>query len=416
MDLTVLSIGTTGWPSAMISPDRHVYVEFRAPKDDSIDKAQWRATLGSLVRSLMQFRNLGVSGERAVTGLLGDLPESVVANDGLRSIAHGAKRSLETSTLGRERPPASHEGRLRGERVPDLPFSRHRWGTIPTYRGNYGPVSNVQFSVQDAVRMSATTAGQIWFALLEAYVSEQGNDAILQKTAFVEVRPDGSYTAHEEPTILENSGGGGPYDLVMRNLVVSARGDVIAELVNHPGNVLVSLEPSQHRSEQVATFEAPSPELAPVARDVDEEVLRYLHRFPEHVTEFPSDAFEKIVAEVLRSHGFSDVQMNVRNKFGEIDIVAFEGGKGDSRMGYIVECKRYRRDRMVTLREAHVLAMKRIHMAPLGIEKALLVTTSGFTGPTRELYDSAWGLELKAYEEVLEWLRKYKPLKRGYHV
>lgn len=97
-------------------------------------------------------------------------------------------------------------------------------------------------------------------------------------------------------------------------------------------------------------------------------------------------------------------------------LLAFERTREGERVGYIIECKRYRRDRKVTLREAHVLAAKRMHMKSEGFDKAMLVTTSDFTEPARKLYDSPWGLELKAYDEVVEWLRHYKPPKKGYYL
>jgi hypothetical protein len=122
------------------------------------------------------------------------------------------------------------------------------------------------------------------------------------------------------------------------------------------------------------------------------------------------------VVEILASHGFSGIETHVRTAYGEIDIIRFEGIQTGEKRGYIVECKRYHRHRKVTLREAHVLAMKRIPTASQGIDKALLVTTSDFTQPTRKLYDSAWAMELKAYDEVIQWLKTYKPPKNDYFV
>jgi hypothetical protein len=58
--------------------------------------------------------------------------------------------------------------------------------------------------------------------------------------------------------------------------------------------------------------------------------------------------------------------------------------------------------------------MKRILMESEGVDRAMLVTTSDFTAPVRKLYDSEWGLELKSYHEVVEWLRTYKPPNGSY--
>ena len=406
-----------GWPTRISSPDGLIYIECRQPDDKTIDQATWRESLFAAVHLLMTYYSISMDGETAVMALRKELPQTMESEGSIDSIAYTEPNSDAIYTW-----PKSNIANYRGDKfnpeTPNLPFIEWKWSVLPSYRGNYGPVSNVQFDILDAVMVERTEQEEKWFVLLEAYVSESGNDAILQKTAFVSVLKDRSFSVHETSELLENAGGGGPYDLIMRNLVVSARGDIIAMLPNHYnlGNVLIKLDFHNQLFERIRTFKAPNPELIPIARDVDVEVMKYLRRFPEHITQMPGHSFEKIIAEIMKSHGFSDVQLNVRNMYGEIDIIAFEGTKEKRRKGYIIECKRYRRNRRVTLREAHILAMKKIHMSNKGIDRAMLITTSDFTEPTRKLYDSAWGLELKAYDEVVDWLRTYKPQKDIYFI
>jgi hypothetical protein len=408
---------TDRWPTSISSADGNVNIKCRRPKDTSIDQKIWCEALYSAVRSLSNYRLMNLDGETAITSLLKDLPEIMERNEAIKSVAYTEPNESSVYTWPDPKV-AMYRGAKFCSELPNLPFGDHKWRTLPIYRGNYGPVSDVQFDVVDAILVHRSQKEVIWFVLLEASVFESRNDAILQKTAFVNVSKSGSYIVKESDEILENAGGGGPYDLIMRDLVVSAREDVIAWLPNHGelGNILLKIDLSSLQYQRIDTFRAPNPELIPVGRDVDVEVVKYLRRFPEHITQIPADSFEKIIAEILRSHGFSDIQLNVKNMFGEIDIVAFDATKEGRRQGYIIECKRYRHDRRVTLREAHVLAMKRILMMNQGIDRAMLVTTSDFTGPTRRLYDSAWGMELKAYDEVIEWLKTYKPPKGIYFI
>jgi hypothetical protein len=261
--------------------------------------------------------------------------------------------------------------------------------------------------------------GLLNFVHLEAVVFEQGNDAILQKMSLVEVLRNGQYQVHEPSDFLENAAGSYSHDWIMSRPIVSARGDIVAALPNHPefGDgetreryVVVVLDEQSRQFVQVDSFLSIPRALSRSHADIEREILKYLGHFPDHVKTLPGDAFERIVAEILASHGFSDIQLNVRTEFGEIDILAFEDRKTGK--GYIIECKQYGSGRRVTLREAHVLAMKTMLMKKYGVEKGMLVTTSDFTGPTRDLYDGAWGLELRAYDEVVEWLRTYQPSNR----
>lgn len=363
---------------------------------------------------LSSLNHLGIPGEQAVATVLEDLLQPLANQAAIKSIAYvqpWSEDSLYEWPQSNDTRPATAE-LCSG---PTTPFQNHAWETIKLYRGHFGPVANVTFAAKDAVLVHRERHRDLWLVLLEAIVREHDNDAILQKFATAEVFGDGRYAVHEDNQLRENAGGGGPYDWTVIELIVTARRDVVAGL-DHPfddqNNVLLSITPESVLPRIVGAFQAPSPELIPAGRAIDAELMKYLRRFPEHVTEVPDDTFEGVVAEILASHGFSDIQLNVRNRFGEIDIVAFESTKDGARRGYIVECKRYKRTRKVALREAHVVGMKKMLMESEGIQKAMLVTTSDFTKPVRRLYDAAWGLELKSHDEVVEWLQQYK-LNRG---
>lgn len=412
---------TDGWPNKLFSPDGNVTLECKRPKDDNISKEKWIESLSIIIESLCSFNRLGVDGHQAVSSVLKEIPQIVSKNLGIISIAYVQQSASIPLYTWPDQKAASHRTPFGNEVTLAVPFKDYEWQKIRLYHGNHGPVANVGFSINDALVVYRKKDIDVWFVLLETYVGEQNNDAIIQKMAIVEVHKNGSYQVHENNQIFENAGGGGPYDPIISDLVVTARTDVIG-VIRQGGesgdgnNVLISLNLDSFQAQHAGTFRSPSPELIPVGREVDLELMKYLRRFPEHVTEMPGDSFERIIAEILASHGFSDIQLNVRNNFGEIDILAFEGSKDRKRKGYIIECKRYKKERNVTLREAHILAMKRILMQSSGINKAMLVTTSDFTKPTRQLYDSAWGLELKAYDEVVEWLRNYKLNQNGLYL
>lgn len=384
-----------------------------------MEKHVWMGEIEAVAKNLGNLNRLGVEGEVAVASALRELPPTVRQANGICSIAYVQPSGNPPVYTWPRAKDAFHEPSSQSEGLVELPFGKHEWTPLKLYRGSWGPVANVQFQPIAALMVRKHADRELWFVHLQADVSEQGNDAILQKMSLVEVFRDGRYQVHEPIDFLENAGGSPTNDWIMGQPIVSARGDIVALLPTHTKfedgeirhrYVVVVLYETERRFVQVDSFLSIPRVLSESHKDIEREILKYLGHFPDHVKTLPGDTFERIVAEILASHGFSDIQLNVRTEFGEIDILAFEDRKTGK--GYIVECKQYGSGRKVTLREAHVLAMKTILMRKYGVEKGMLVTTSDFTGPARNLYDGAWGLELRAYDEVVEWLKTYKPSNR----
>jgi hypothetical protein len=232
---------------------------------------------------------------------------------------------------------------MREHRCSQTWLAQAKWSSLDTYwdRNYRHPIDNVPFSPRDVVLVGRDPGREVWFVLLEGSIYEDNadgiTDAALQRMALVEVKGDGSVVVHEDTHILVNAGGG-PWDPLMSNLVVTARHDIIARLDYDLGNALIALDLSSFEAQRVSDFRASSPELVPVERDVDIEVMKFFQRSPEHVVEVPGHTFERIIAEILASHGFSDIQLNVRNAYGEMDIIAFDSTQS-GRRGYIIECK-----------------------------------------------------------------------------
>ncbi|GAG61391.1 unnamed protein product, partial [marine sediment metagenome] len=148
------------------------------------------------------------------------------------------------------------------------------------------------------------------------------------------------------------------------------------------------------------------------------ETARYLAQHPWELYRIPPDYFEKIIAEIMASHGF-EVQLNVRllgaGKGDEADIIAVRQISGMKKpIRYIIECKRYAKERKVDLKIAtHLYGLKHRFAQEWGLDRVLLATTSNVTKDVMEEYGNRWDFEIKDHEKIIEWLEEYSESKGG---
>jgi len=134
--------------------------------------------------------------------------------------------------------------------------------------------------------------------------------------------------------------------------------------------------------------------------EIELELIEYLRKHPELLREMHSDAFEKLVAELLASNGFK-VEWTGRNRDTAGDVIAFRMDAGlDLLENYLVECKRYGPNRPVELRSHEPLWCK----AREGFSNALLVTTSTFQDGVERFAMRRWDFHLKDYDGLVKWL------------
>jgi HJR/Mrr/RecB family endonuclease len=118
----------------------------------------------------------------------------------------------------------------------------------------------------------------------------------------------------------------------------------------------------------------------------------------------PSRAFEELVAELFAARGF-DVELTSATRDGGRDIIAVHETMG-LRSRYLIECKRYAPQNRVGL--AIVQRLFGVKMAE-NANKAIIATTSNFTRDAKSFAaQRVWDLDLKAYNDILQWVREYR--------
>jgi HJR/Mrr/RecB family endonuclease len=150
-----------------------------------------------------------------------------------------------------------------------------------------------------------------------------------------------------------------------------------------------------------------SPDFASTVTELTTEYLVWLHHHPDAISSIAWQAFERLVAEIFASRGFS-VEVTARDKDRSADIVAVSIDQLGIPTKYLVECKCYTGNRKVGLDVVNAVIGAKVRE---GADHALLVTTSSFTsdvvaaeGAFRELR-----LHLKDGSAVQEWLRNLDP-------
>ena len=157
-------------------------------------------------------------------------------------------------------------------------------------------------------------------------------------------------------------------------------------------------------SEPVLIFAPPPPaiHIPKLIVGAQEAMIEALRREPQSIFKIPSRAFEELIAEIFKQKGFA-VELTKATRDGGRDIVAVHEVLG-IRSKYIVECKRYAAHRKVS-----VELVQRLYGVKMseGANKAILATTSSFTRDATEFASRhLWDLELKAYGDILDWIRE----------
>lgn len=147
-------------------------------------------------------------------------------------------------------------------------------------------------------------------------------------------------------------------------------------------------------------------------RHLTPELIQHLRRHSEDIERINSSVFEHLIGELLLSEGWHQVRLVGRNPRTSADIFALHyiPSPGGIAMRFFVEVKRWK-DRigvevinqvigaMVSERERH------------GWHAAIIVALGGASN-TRAFSQEEYrmkGIEVKDKEDVLGWLRNYKP-------
>jgi len=137
--------------------------------------------------------------------------------------------------------------------------------------------------------------------------------------------------------------------------------------------------------------------------EVNDELLRYLSRYPELLRELDPRKFEEIVAKIFEDRDF-EVVLTPQTRDGGKDLYAVR--RDDiSLLLYLVECKRYASSRKVGVEAVRALyGVKDAERA----SHAVLVTTSSFTKDAIEFATPLkYHLSLQDFDALKSWLGNY---------
>lgn len=114
--------------------------------------------------------------------------------------------------------------------------------------------------------------------------------------------------------------------------------------------------------------------------------------------------FEELIAELLYKKGFS-VELTKQTRDGGHDIIALSTDHAGMPLKYLVECKRYRRDRKVGIDIVRSFCdVIREH----GVNRGIIFSTSYFTKDARDRQKAmSLLLDLKDHDDAINWVKDY---------
>lgn len=152
------------------------------------------------------------------------------------------------------------------------------------------------------------------------------------------------------------------------------------------------------------------PGLRVEVKNLERTIIQRLAERPEDLHRLRSRQFEELVCALLADMGY-EVQLTQATKDGGRDILAVvKTSVGE--LLTIVECKKYRKDRPVSIHEirSFLFTVREKDRASFG----LLATTSYFSRDSINLAaDYAYQLKLEDFEGVHTWLKKYGTWTQG---
>lgn len=198
---------------------------------------------------------------------------------------------------------------------------------------------------------------------------------------------------------FRSSGSRVPFDMRDRLMVdlsqdIQASVDLVAKMI------------FKTNLEQIAQFELdkadPYPSIIKVTSTVDRKLVQYFARHPKELYEVNPRRFEELIAELFSGFGY-DVELTMQTRDGGRDIMAIKND--EVKIKHLIECKRYRQDRKVSVGAVRALYGVKEHYRAT---KAILATTAFFTKSAAMFFqDHPWELEPKDFNGIMQWIDNY---------
>ena len=135
------------------------------------------------------------------------------------------------------------------------------------------------------------------------------------------------------------------------------------------------------------------------------EICRYLSKHPDFLHMMDPRAFEKLVAEFFRSHGWN-VELTARTRDGGYDIIAVRRSI-PTNIKVLVEAKRFKPDRPVGINLVRALyGVRSIRTA----SQVVLATSSYVSRPAKREFSRVipWELDFIERDKILNWCKRYR--------
>lgn len=150
-----------------------------------------------------------------------------------------------------------------------------------------------------------------------------------------------------------------------------------------------------------------SPLMIDSLKDISNEYMLWLKKHPNMIEKVSWEAFEKIIAEIFSANGFHII-LTGKIKGLSADIIAIKEDFSGIETRYLIECKKYNRNRKIGLNIINgVIGAKQ----RANFEHALLVTTSTYSKEviaSNNRFENL-NLHLKDANDVIKWLSDYTP-------
>jgi len=148
-----------------------------------------------------------------------------------------------------------------------------------------------------------------------------------------------------------------------------------------------------------------SPSAVKVLEFVSGELMRYLAKQPQELMRISPRQFEMVMAELLASRGW-EVELTPATRDGGYDIFGVSVDMDGVRVPWLVECKRFSRERTVGV--GVVRSLYGVRFLRSSAANIMLATTSRFSSDVLKLRASRYDLDLRDYNAIVEWLHSYQ--------
>ena len=135
-----------------------------------------------------------------------------------------------------------------------------------------------------------------------------------------------------------------------------------------------------------------------------EYLISLIKNDPKLIFGITSRQFEELIAEIFHNFGF-DVELTQATRDGGRDIIAINEIQ-KIKTKYLIECKRYEPSHKISVSIVRNLWAVKMHESA---NKAILVTTSSYTRDAKMFASKhVWDLDLKGYNDIIQWVNRYK--------